>query len=67
MLRTEGELADGPDLGVLFVCGVSCAIFGGVSGTECLVKKRTGFRFFLISVSKVPALRAIIGGAASGS
>jgi hypothetical protein len=27
----------------------------------------TGFRVFLISVSKVPALRAMIGGAASGS
>lgn len=27
----------------------------------------TGFKFFLISVSRVPALRAIISGAAEGS
>lgn len=65
VLRAEGELADGPDLRVLFVCGVSCAILAVFPVLFC--RKRTGFRFFLISVSKVPALRAIIGGAASGS
>lgn len=61
MLLAEGELADGPDLGILV---------GSVNFfTKCREPReiRTGLRFFFSSVSRVPALRAMISGAASGS
>jgi len=37
VLRAEGELADGPDLRVLFVCGVSCAILAARHFRYCFV------------------------------
>ena len=62
-LLNEGKLANGPDLGVLKTrVSVSCR-----DRQLHTIKAHTGFRFFLISLSRVPALRAMISGAASGS
>lgn len=81
-LLAEGQLAGGPDLGVL-ECSWSARHFSKYlsytnittfSGTKTDTgqemdkgKLRTGFRFFFCSQSSVPALMAMISGAASGS
>jgi hypothetical protein len=62
-LQAEGKLAHGPDFGVLN--GHICQYMFNTFITSAI--QRTGFKFFLISVSRVPAFRAMIGGAASGS
>lgn len=59
VLLAERQLADSPDLGVL-----TQSVFHWVTSNR---GEPTGFRFFLISLSSVPALMAMISGAASGS
>lgn len=63
MLLAERKLANGPDFRILPGTYV-VSIFNPIAR---LLNARTGFRFFLISMSRVPALMAMISGAASGS
>ena len=60
VLLTERQLANGPDLGILIRSVVSRP-----KGSEKV--KPTGLSVFLISLFNVPALMAMISGAASGS
>lgn len=61
VLLAKRKLANGPNLGILE------EKFRSVRGLLHGIAEHTGLRFFLISVSKVPAFRAMISGAASGS
>lgn len=74
LLGHERQLADAPDLGVLSeVCVSHSSISSYILQTKAYGRRGmagnrlTGLRFFLSSTERVPALRAMIGGAASGS
>lgn len=68
VLLAEGQLASSPDFGILWSIQVSQHPQSHPHTTlQDKVWKPTGFKFFLISLSRVPALMAIISGAASGS
>lgn len=72
LLLAERQLADGPDLGILLTTHISpvhrpMGPGSKSQGGEAKRKrKRTGFRFFLISLSSEPPLTARMG-APSGS
>lgn len=70
VLLAEGQLADGPDLGVLRYNTLDTCWEYGLrrrGGVAPGGREHTGLRFFFSSESRVPALRAMISGAASGS
>jgi hypothetical protein len=70
VLLAEGELANGPDLGILSAndeVSISVITQHGRAEIHAAEGELTGLSVFLISISNTPPFRAMISGAASGS